>query len=337
MPASRFAGFVAALAFAFAAPAALAQSKPATVSIGYLNLVNAQLLTKGLGLHEKEMGIPIKWLKFGGGGDVNRAISADQLDFGGLGNPPSSIGVTRDLAYEGIFVLNMLGAVESLVVRQSKNINSLKDLVGKATGAPFGTTTHYLLLTALRDAGVNPNDVKILDMAPQDALAAWLRKDIDAAYVWEPALGRMVQSDGRLLLGSDEMAKRGYPTWDISVVMRSFAAKYPELVVKFIKSECEAVEFWIKKPDESAAIIAKELSLTLEEAKRMMKGTGMVPCADQLKDQYLGTSAKKGKFVDTLVATATFLKEQNRLPLVKPREAYGAFINPAYIERHLKK
>ena len=337
MSPSRFAHLATALAFACTASLCHAQPKPAAVSIGYLNLVNAQLLTKGLGLHEKEMGVPIKWLKFGGGGDVNRAVSADQLDFGGVGNPPSSIGVTRDLAYDGIFVLNMLGAVESLVVRQSKNIISLKDLVGKTVAAPFGTTTHYLLLTALRDAGVKSTDVKILDMAPQDALAAWLRKDIDAAYVWEPALGRMVQSDGRLMLGSDEMARKGYPTWDIAVVMRSFASKHPDLVVKFVKSECEAVEFWIKKPDESAAIIAKELGLTLEEAKRMMKGTGIVSCVDQLKDDYLGTSSKKGKFVDTLIATATFLKEQDRLPLVKPRAAYEAFINPGYIERHLKK
>lgn len=329
--------FAVALILSSAAFLSHAQTKPPAVTIGFLNLVNAQLLAKGLGLHEKEMGVPVKWIKFGGGGDVNRAVAADQLDFGSIGNPPSSIGITRDLAYEGILVLNMLGAVESLVVRQSKNITSLKDLVGKVVAAPFGTTTHYLLLTALRDASVNATEVKILDMSPQDAFAAWMRKDIDAAYVWEPALGRMVQSDGRLMLGSDEMAKRGYPTWDISVVMRSFASKYPDLVVKFIKSECEAIEFWNKKPDESAAIIAKELSLTLEEAKRMMKGTGMVPCADQLKDAYLGTSVKKGKFVDTLVATATFLKEQNRLPLVKDRSAYDAFINPSYIERYLKK
>jgi taurine transport system substrate-binding protein len=189
----------------------------------------------------------------------------------------------------------------------------------------------------LRDAGIKPGEVKILDMNPQDAAAAWLRKDIDGAYAWEPAIGKMVQSDGRLMLGSDEMAKRGYPTWDVGVVMKSFSSKYPELVVKYVKSECEAIEFWIKKPDESAAIVSKELGLPLEDAKRMMKGTGMVSCPDQLKEAYLGTSAKKGKFVDTLVSTATFLKEQNRLPQVKDRSAYEAFVNPSYIERHLKK
>src|ERR1700692_1919320 len=83
-----------------------AQEKPASVTIGYLNLVNAQLVTKALGLHEKEMGVPVKWVKCGSGGDVNRVVAAEQIDFGGVGNPPASIGVTRDLPYKGILVLN---------------------------------------------------------------------------------------------------------------------------------------------------------------------------------------------------------------------------------------
>ena len=77
---------------------AFAQQKPDKVVIGYLNLVNAQLVTKSLGLHEKEMGVPIEWVKFGSGGDVNRAVAANQLSFGGVGNPPATIGIGRGLA-----------------------------------------------------------------------------------------------------------------------------------------------------------------------------------------------------------------------------------------------
>jgi len=327
----------AALAAAFLAFPAAAQDKPAAVTIGYLNLVNAQLVTKALKLHEKEMGVPIKWLKFGSGGDVNRAVAADQLDFGGVGNPPASLGVSRDLAYQGIFILNMLGPVESLVVRRDKNITSLKDLVGKTGAAPFGSTTHYLFIAALRSAGVNPTDVKLLDMSPSDALAAWLRKDIDAAYVWEPSLDRMVKAGGQILMDSGTMAGNGYPTWDIAVVMAGFAQKYPAYVTKFVKSECAAIEYWIKKPAETAEIIAKELGLTVVDAKRMMEGTNMVACDQQLTPEYLGTSAAKGKFVDTLVQTATFLKSQDRLPAVKDRAVYDRFINPSFIEAALKK
>jgi taurine transport system substrate-binding protein len=314
------------------AQGASAQQKPEKVVIGYLNLVNAQLVAKALRLHEKELGVPVEWVKFGSGGDVNRAVAANQLSFGGVGNPPATLGVGRGLSYRGIFVLNMLGPVESLVVRESKTITKPEDLVGKTAAAPFGSTTHYLIIAYLRAGGVDPNTVKLLDLAPSDAVAAWLRGDIDAAYVWEPSLNKMVMNGGRILTDSATMAARGYPTWDVAVVMDDFATKYPDLVAKFVKSECAAVEFWLKKPEETASLIAKELSLPIDDATRMMKGTKVVPCAEQITGTYLGTSKAKGKFVDTLVSTATFLTEQKRLPKVEARATYEEFIAPRYLE-----
>ncbi|WP_341674763.1 ABC transporter substrate-binding protein [Niveibacterium sp. SC-1] len=327
----------ALLAVGLLSSPAHAEEQPSEVTIGYLNLVNAQLLAKALGLHEKELGVPVRWVKFGSGGDVNRAVAADQLDFGGVGNPPASIGITRELPYEGIFVLNMLGAVEGLVGRKSAGVATVKDLVGKSVAVPFGSTTHYLLIAALRDAGIKPSDVKMLDMSPSDAAAAWLRKDIDAAYVWEPSLGRMLDNDGQSVLHSADMARRGYPTWDVAVVMKRFSSKYPALTARFVKAECAAIDYWIAKPAESAQLIAKELNLSVDDATRMMKGTTMVPCSDQVKSAYLGSSATKGQFADTLVATAGFLKDQNRLPATKTRNEYAAFLNPAYLERVLSQ
>ena len=128
------------------------------VTVGYLNLVNAQLVTKHLGLIAKEMpGVEIKYVKVGGGGDMLRAIAGNDVDFGGLGNPPTAIGITRNLPIKGIMVINMLDYVEAMVVRTSKNIKSFKDLKGKTVAAPFGSTTHYLLMQALKDDDVDPS------------------------------------------------------------------------------------------------------------------------------------------------------------------------------------
>jgi taurine transport system substrate-binding protein len=315
-----------------------ADDKPAKVTIGYLNLVNAQLVTKHLGLIAKEMpGVEIKYIKIGGGGDMLRAIGGNDVDFGGLGNPPTAIGITRNLPIKGIMVINMLDYVEAMVVRTSKNIKSLKDLKGKTVAAPFGSTTHYLLLQALKDDDVDPTSVKILDLAPSDIAAAWARGDIDAAWFWEPNLDKAVKDGGHIFMTSGLMEKRGYPTWDIGVVMNAFAEKYPDYVEKFVKAECAGIDFWLKNPDKTAEIIADELSLPLADATRMMNGTQMVPCDRQLTGQYLGTSAKKGQFVDTLVATADFLVKQDRLPKLLPRADFEAFIQPSYIEKLVGK
>lgn len=313
---------------------ARAEETPAKITVGYLNLVNAQLVTKHLGLLAKEMpGVEIKYVKVGGGGDMLRAIAGSDVDFGGIGNPPTAIGVTRGLPIKGIFVINMLDYVEAMVVRTSKNITSVKDLKGRTVAAPFGSTTHYLLLQALKDEGVDPASMKIIDLAPSDIAAAWARGDIDAAWFWEPNLDKAVKDGGRIMITSGEMAKRGYPTWDIGVVMNTFAEKYPAYVEKFIKAECEGIDFWLKNPDRTAEIIAEELTLPLADATRIMNGTAMVPCDKQLTGQYLGTSAKKGQFVDTLVSTADFLVKQERLPKLLSRSEFEAFIQPAYLEK----
>lgn len=310
---------------------------PEKVTIGFLNLVNAQLVTKSLGLVAKEMpGVEIEYIKVGGGGDMLRAIAADQVDFGGLGNPPTAIGVTRGLPIKGTMVLNMLDYVEAMVVRTSANIKSFKDLEGKTIAAPFGSTTHYLLLQALADEGIDTASMKILDLRPNDIALAWSRGDIDAAWFWEPNLDKAVQDGGNIFMTSGIMDKRGYPTWDVGVVMDEFAEKYPDYVEKFVKAECAGIDYWLSNPAETAKIIATELELPLEDATRMMKGTEMIPCDKQLTADYMGTSDAIGKFADTLVATSAFLVAQDRLPKQLTREDYENFLVPSYLEAVVK-
>jgi taurine transport system substrate-binding protein len=310
---------------------------PEEVTIGYLNLVNAQLVTKSLGLVQKEMpGVKINYINVGGGGDMLRAIAGDQVDFGGLGNPPTAIGVTRGLPIQGIMVLNMLDYVEAMAVRTSANIKRLEDLKGKTIAAPFGSTTHYLLMNALNDEGIDPASMNIIDLRPNDIALAWFRGDIDAAWFWEPALGRVLEGDANLFMTSGIMAKRGYPTWDVGVVMNEFAEKYPDYVEKFVRAECKGIDFWLNNPAETAEIIAKELQLDLRDAARMMKGTEMVPCDEQLTAEYIGDSKKRGQFVDTLLSTSTFLHEQKRLPNVPSRETFENFLAPEYLETVVK-
>jgi taurine transport system substrate-binding protein len=315
--------------------ASYAADAPTSIRVGYVDLVNAQILAKVLGLTEKAVHRPVKWIKFESGGDLNRGVAAGGLDFGGVGNPPATIGITQGLPYEGIVVLDELGPVESLVARSG--IKSIEDLKGKTIATPFGSTSHYELIAALAAVGIGPADAKILDMDPSDALAAWTRHDIDAAYLWQPVLGKMEASGGKVLMDSGTMARRGYPTWDVGVVMKDFAAKYPHVVVDYLKAECQAIDYWHQHPKKSAELIAKDLGLSVAETTREMSGTYMIPCHQQLTADYLGTPQHKGKFVATLISTAKFLKSQNRLPEVKPDSVYSDFINPSYLETAMKR
>lgn len=302
---------------------------PAEVRIGYLKLANAQLVAKARGLHEKAMCVPIRWIGFETGGQINAAIAAGQIDFGAMGGPPASIGVTQGLGYRGVLLLNLLQGVEGLVVRPI--IATPADLVGKRIATPFGSTSHFLLSILLKQAGLQPDSVSLVDMTPDQAAMAWTAGQIDAAYVWEPAIGRMMAQDGKILIDNFEMARRGYPMWDIAVVSDIFARDHPDLVASYVRSECAAIDIWRRDPEAAIAAVASELSLSRAEALRMMNGTGMVPCSQQTSPGYFGDASRPGKLSRSIYDMAVFLRDNGRTHSLAQPADYEALIDTRYL------
>jgi taurine transport system substrate-binding protein len=313
-----------------------AQGKPEQVTIGYQVIPNAEIVAKQLGWFEKEMGVKINWKQFDSGRDVNTAMLAGSLDIGLVGTSPGAAGIANGIPYEIVWIHDLEGENEALVVKKDKGIKAVKDLVGKKVAAPFGSTTHYSLLGAFKSFGVDPAKVKILDMQPPDMLAAWQRGDLDAGYVWEPTLKKMVDIGGAVILTSREMAKRGYLTGDVAVVRKAFSEKHPDLVVKYVQVQTKAVELWTKTPKDAAAAVAKAFNIPPGEAEREMKTLVWVSGQDQLKDTYMGTSAKKGKFPKVLKETADFLVTQKTIKAAPELATFEKAINPSYLEKAIK-
>jgi len=138
-----------------------------------------------------------------------------------------------------IYILDDIGNAEQLVARNGTGINSVQDLKGKKVATPFVSTTHYHLLAALEDAGVNPKEVEILNLRPPEIAAAWERGDIDAAFVWNPVLAR-IKGNGKVIISSGDLAKKGKPTFDAIMVNRAWAEQNKEFVTKFIAAIAKA-------------------------------------------------------------------------------------------------
>ncbi len=84
------------------------------------------------------------------------------------------------------------------------------------------------MLAALQDAGLDADDVNIIDAQPDAIYAAWQTGDIDAAYVWNPNLAKLIDEGGTVLVTSAELAAAGKTTYDLAVVTNDFAEEYPE-------------------------------------------------------------------------------------------------------------
>ncbi|MBW4079898.1 aliphatic sulfonate ABC transporter substrate-binding protein [Paenibacillus sp. S150] len=310
-------------------------AKPESVTIGYQDIPNDEIVAKAKDWYEDALGVPVNFKKFDSGRDVNTAFASKSIDIGLLGSTPASVGITTGLEYEVFWIHDVIGAAESLAVKNSAGISSIKELAGKKVAVPFSSTAHYSLLNALELAGVSLADVQILDMQPNDIFAAWQRGDIDAAYVWNPVLGELLK-DGTALTDSGKLAEQGIVTADVGAVSKAFAGKYPDIVAKYIKVQQKAYDLYTSNPDEAAEALAKGLNIDKAEALKQTNDLIWLSASEQISANYFGTSDSKGDLASILKATADFLVEQKALEKAPELEVFKQAIDSGYIELSLK-
>lgn len=219
------------------------------------------------------------------------------------------MAASQNVPIEVFLLASQLGSSEALVVKQ--DLPSPAALAGKRIAVPFTSTTHYSLLAALRHWGVDPASLQIVNLQPPAIIAAWLRGDIDGAYVWAPALNEL-RKEGKVLTDSAQVGKWGAPTLDVWVVRKEFAKAHPELVQAFVDSTLAAQrdylanpDDWLAKPDNLAKL--STLSGVPEaDVPGLVRGNTYLSASQQ--------SAELGKLVNqTIIDTARFLKEQSKV------------------------
>ncbi|MGL6236497.1 MAG: ABC transporter substrate-binding protein [Segniliparus sp.] len=256
----------------------------------------------------------VKWTKFDSGADVNTAFLAGEIDFAAIGSSPVARGLSAPLniPYQVAFVLDVAGDNEALVARDGSGVASVAGLRGKRVGTPFASTAHYSLLAALAKAGVAPEEVHLIDVQPQAALAAWQRGDLDAVYTWLPTLDELRKS-GKTLLTSRELAQSGKPTLDLGVVSRAFADQHPEVVDVWRKTEAKALRTIAEDPAAAAQAVAAEIGITPAAAADQLKQGIFLSPAEEASAQWLGTAGAPGGVALNLLDAARFLVAQKQI------------------------
>ncbi|MCP4293834.1 MAG: ABC transporter substrate-binding protein, partial [bacterium] len=143
-----------------------AEEMPKELIIGYQVVPNPETVVKELGWNEKELGIPVKWIQLDSGRHVNKALAEGSVDIGLVGTSPTAAAISQGTPIEVIWIHDVIGDSERLVVREDSGIDRITDLVGKKVAAPFGSTTHYHLMVALKLANVKPDAVNIVNLEP---------------------------------------------------------------------------------------------------------------------------------------------------------------------------
>ena len=316
------------------------------IKIGTMDLVNPDLVARKEKYYEKQLGIKVKIVKFDSGKDVNTALAAGSIDASEVGSNPTALGIVNSLNYDLIYIGDIIGSAESLVVKNNANVNSVSQLKGKKIAVPFASTSHYSLLNALKQAGLKESDVKLLDLEPNDIHAAWKRGDIDAAYVWYPVLNNLVK-DGKILTGSDKLAKQGiFRSMDDFVERMSNKEVNKRTLENFIKAgaldslpgnrrqKCMVAPEMLdqKNKEQSIKDISEILNISESDAKFQRNGFEWIDGKKQLSKEYLGEN-----IANVLKNTADFLKEQGSIKKSPTLKEYKDHVQTKYLKEALEK
>ena len=289
---------------------------------------------------EKATGYDINWVKFDSGAKVISAMASGQVDIAVAGSSPVTAAASQGIDLQLFWLLDDIAQAEAMVVRDGAGIDPAQPatLKGKTLAVPFVSTTHFHTLFALETWGIQPTELKILNMQPNQIAAAWERGDIDAAFVWDPALARIKKS-GKVMITSGELSAKGKATFDGLVVMREFADANPEFMAKFVRVIADANAAYVKERDKLTAaspIAQANASLLGGEPAQVVAGLALYayPSAEeQASARWLGGGAEGGA-AKALKATAEFLKAQGKVDEVLPD--YAQFVTPAFAEAAAK-
>jgi NitT/TauT family transport system substrate-binding protein len=163
---------------------------------------------------------------------------------------------------------------DGILVRNDRNIGSVKDLKGKRVGLWLTTPSHFLFNYVLKQNGISEEDVTLVDMPAEAAAAAVVAGDVDAAVTWNPYLAQTADSPNIDIL----LTSKDTPDLIAGVLLmrKDTLASNPETCQRLVRAWNRAVEYQKANPDEAAAIIAKGLNYgTAEDVKADLAGTAL--------------------------------------------------------------
>jgi NitT/TauT family transport system substrate-binding protein len=148
-------------------------------------------------------------------------------------------------------------------------IKKMADLKGKRVAFTAGSGSEVYTATLLKKAGLTKDDVKLVNLRPQDMAAALASGSIDAFNIWEPHIFNAKRVMGEKVIQLD--AGSVYSESFNIVVTQDYLKNNQATVDSFMKALLEA-EAWMKANEaEAIKIVAKKVGLPKADLAAMWK------------------------------------------------------------------
>ncbi len=288
---------------------------PLPITIGYQPAADWLLLVaRDRKLFEKA-GLAPSWEKFAAGPPMIAAARNGSIDVADLGPVPFLVGLSQGVEW-AIIGISMEGAYATgIAVRKESGIDTVADLKGKRIGYFKGTNLHYGLITALKQYGIRPDQVTLVDLPPSAAgvLAALASKEIDAVTVMGPMMERVVH-EGNAKIIATEGDLGIYTNVGVYAARRQWLREHRETAVRFLRALLMAYDLLQKDPGVGIPTAAKELDLQESWAKEIYRDAPPPNIYWWTDQGYRYSLAEGSGFQRRLGYLATFLFDGKFIP-----------------------
>lgn len=185
---------------------------------------------------------------------LNDALATGKVDMTLAAEIPFLVGKASGI--DNKLVKQLCTLTVSPIVQANSKVTSVAQLRGKRIAVMYGTGVHYGLMELLQAAGLKKEDVKLIDMTPPDAKAAFETGQVDAWIIWPPFPEELVNA------GKAKFIPGANATVQVLLAARSeFINKHRD-VLESVMTTFDDEKEWIKNsPEEAKALTAKALSL----------------------------------------------------------------------------
>lgn len=153
----------------------------------------------------------------------------------------------------------------------AEGIDTVADLKGKTVAAEQGTVDHYLLLLALRQAGLSEADVTFTPLLTDAAAAAFVAGQVDAVGVFAPFTTTALQRPGSKAVATSADFPGAIP--DHLVVTRDLLQRDPAAVQGLVNTWFDTVAWIAENRPRALEIMAKRAGVSVADYEAYDKGT----------------------------------------------------------------
>lgn len=253
-------------------------------------------------------GLDLKLILFPSISQMMDAFNAGKIDATLIDPGTLLISATNGVAQKFVMVTDFSNGADAIVVAPS--IKSIEEFKDKRISVELGSIGHFLLLTALKQAGLSTDDVKLMNQPADAALISLMADKTEIAVSYEPFISQAIkQGKGKILFSTKDASIAP----DVLSVRQEFLDRYSNAVPQLIKTWYQTLDYRKRNLEAAIAVEAKALGVTPGEFKTYSDGVRLVTDPKEVVSYMTLDQSSAPMLKQTAMDVSGFLTSQKRV------------------------